>query len=259
MNFHWGDSPMSWLRYMTLASFRKYHPDWEMVLWQTPITAAKTWQTGEASEAYDGVDWRDELPALGVDVELTHAPEGMPVQHAGDIVRWKRLAEGELYSDMDILYFCALPPILRRDGISCEDGILRVGLTSGTKDGVFADVLEVARDNYDPSRYQSVGVEAVYHLAFGHAVNDVNQAVGMDTLGLLTEVTGKPVYNIPTWWLHPIDSHQIHNSSSIRNDAVGIHWFGGLYESVRLSDEMTPDNWHQFSGAIPIALERALR
>ena len=32
MYFYWGGSAMSWMRYMTLYSFRKMNPDWEMVL-----------------------------------------------------------------------------------------------------------------------------------------------------------------------------------------------------------------------------------
>ena len=31
--FYWGGSDMSWMRYMTLYSFRKMNPDWEVILY----------------------------------------------------------------------------------------------------------------------------------------------------------------------------------------------------------------------------------
>jgi hypothetical protein len=42
MSFFWAGGPMSWLRYLTLASFRHLNPNWEMRIYHCPTTSRKT-------------------------------------------------------------------------------------------------------------------------------------------------------------------------------------------------------------------------
>lgn len=245
---------MSWLRHMSIKSYQKFHPDEEVVLWTSKRTNEAAWTTGEASEQYGGKDWRDELSV----VHKSYTPPfAMPPQQVGDFCRWEALAQGCQYADMDMLFGAEVPDWIVGDAISCEDGVLRVGLTSGAKDGVFADVYEYALTHYDPTRYQSVGVEAVYGLAFGQPT-EPGKAAGCDTLGKLSTVTGKPVDNIPTHWYHPFDPEHTFAGNLLPNSALGLHWFGGTPKAIEMSRTMGPDNWREYTGAVVHLLERVL-
>lgn len=255
MNFYWSDTPMPWLRYMSIASFRCFHPDVPITLHTGPSTD-KTWTTGEAgAESYAGYDWRQNLTEIGVTVEHYVPPIALPPQQAQDMRRWDVLASGGKWADMDVLFAATLPPI-EGDAISCRDGVLRVGLTSGAPGGVFADVRAMALQGYDPSRYQTLGTEAIYALAFGERLTP-EEVVGRDTLAALEKVTGKHVENLPTEWLQPFEPHELHEHDELP-DCYGLHWFGGYPESNEASRTMTPDNWRDYRGAIPRALERIL-
>jgi hypothetical protein len=255
VNFYWGDSPMSWLRYMSLESYRRFHPDEPITLHVGAVTG-KTWETGEAGpEQYAGYDWRENLTEIGVTVKAYAPPIPLPPPQANDMCRWDVLASGGRWADMDVLFTASLPPI-EGDMISCRDGVLRVGLTSGAPGGVFADVRAMALDGYDPARYQSLGTEAVYALAFGRRVTP-EEAFGRDTLGALEAVTGKHVADLPTEWVQPFEPEELHEQEELP-ECYGLHWFGGHPQSNEAARTMTPENWRSYPGAIRLALERVL-
>jgi hypothetical protein len=247
MHFYWGDSPMSWLRYMTLKTFRTFNPGTRIVLHSGAVTSRATWATSEGDEGYDGLDWRTHLDVLGVE-HVTYEPlVPLPPQQACDLCRWEILAAGGLFADMDIVWTRPFP-FIGGDAVSCDNGILKMGVMSGAPGGVFARVRDLALERVDTAVYQSIGVAVMYEVAFGHSIGHANNAKGRDTLA------GLGVANIPMWWVHPLSPMQM--DMPLPRRCVGLHWYGGWRPSIEASRTMTPANWRTFTGAIPDALVR---
>ena len=72
MKFFWGNETLSWMRYMTLYSFRKLNPDWKIELHLCPPSTIKykTWLDGVQQDFFNfsGRDFTDKLNSL--DIEL---------------------------------------------------------------------------------------------------------------------------------------------------------------------------------------------
>lgn len=249
MHFFWADSPMSWLRYMTLKTFRDFNPDVPMVLHTTPLTMRATWATSEDDENYTGQDWRPEIEALGVTSVPYTPPQPLPPQMACDLCRWDVLAAGGMFADMDIIWTRPLPEI-EGDGVSCENGMLRMGLISGQAGGFFTRVRDLAHQRINLDAYQSVGTAVMYEIAFGHSLNRFKEARGRDTIAALG------LQNIPMEYVHPLTQYEMEDGAC-PSEAYGLHWYGGLAYSAEVSRTMTPENWGTFSGAIPSALRLA--
>lgn len=111
--FYWGNGTMSWLRYLTLATFRKLNPDWQVTLYHNlqPVTR-KTWKEHNAQDffSFHGVDYMDRIASLGIDIKPWEAPtsrlDDIAASHKSNFFKWHMLAtEGGIYADLDILWF----------------------------------------------------------------------------------------------------------------------------------------------------------
>jgi hypothetical protein len=147
---------------------------------------------------------------------------------------------------MDIIWAAPLPTITG-DAISCDNGILRMGLMSGSPGGLFVRVRDLAYERLNPAVYQSIGIAVLYEVAFGHAIHHVREARGRDTLA------GLGASNIPMEWVHPLAPRELDHPCP---ECVGLHWYGGYGPSAEVSRTMTPANWQTFTGAIHDALAK---
>ena len=66
-HFYWGGERLSFLRWMTLKSFRIFNPDWEIILHRPtiPFHLHKTWTSPQQGEAFIGNNYEDLLPQIG--------------------------------------------------------------------------------------------------------------------------------------------------------------------------------------------------
>ena len=70
ISFFW-TGRMSWLRYLTLWSFRKLNPTWQVNLYYTEGPVAKrNWslKTTDSDHAYGGPDYFSKLDALDINL-----------------------------------------------------------------------------------------------------------------------------------------------------------------------------------------------
>ena len=93
--FYWTGGPLPWLREQALVSFRRHHPDWEVVL---------------------GSPERRPVPA-GVRLELdTETDPALPPAARSDAWRWGVLAaRGGVYADTDVVFVRPLDDLLSGD------------------------------------------------------------------------------------------------------------------------------------------------
>ena len=106
---YWGrNKPLSFLRYMTVLSFSKLNPDWDILIYYpSNISYIETWKTREQKEnKYNGKDFFTELDNINnvITIESKFTPKISEI-FKSDIFRVHALATyGGVWSDFDILY-----------------------------------------------------------------------------------------------------------------------------------------------------------
>lgn len=239
LSLYWGDSPMSWLRSLTVTSFQRMNPDWHVRVWTGSSTTPPAWNTSEQYEQshYKGRDWRDTLDVEWCSIDF----DGMTAVQCSDLTRWKVLSEGGLWSDFDIIY---LEPIdayldtLSKPSLTCSPHFA-LGLCGGGEP--FAAIYERALQMATPSAYQSAGVMPLYDLAFGSP----SPRQSDDAHARLCARVGH-IEDIPMPWVHPHDATSVHERY-VPLRTLGYHWYGGLARSQDMSALLTPDNVWQHS------------
>lgn len=240
MHFYWGNESTSFLRYLSVYSFRKLNPDWEVNLY-VPARG----HGGEASwaswESYDrahftGRDYSRELfslPGLRVrEVDFSAFPgmNGATEVHKSDFFRWHLLGEeGGVYSDIDILYFRPfeelafnLPDNRDAEAVLClhEHGHIIGFFMASAGNAFFRGLAESALEYLDSQAYQSIG-----SLMLNKLYPD-EEAIrrgfpGMRWLNLPLSV----VY--PYDWSQATNIFQSRDASALQPDTIGVHWFAG--------------------------------
>jgi len=108
--FYWGTELFPWIRYVSLETFVKHHPDWEVFLYVKPSLDRVPEDTDKSDNCWSKVE------ALGVKiVELDiekHLGVDFPAKYItiyADIFRYIVLGQtGGFYADTDMLFFRAL-------------------------------------------------------------------------------------------------------------------------------------------------------
>ncbi len=130
--FFWGNDTMSWLRYMTLYSFCKLNPCWEVRLYHCKGNGAKKQWTTHVRQDFAEPATEDywsrvgNLPVEVIPWELKDPDNPDDNQwskitppHKSDFFEWEYLAnEGGIYADMDILFVKPMDAFLSQIGAS---------------------------------------------------------------------------------------------------------------------------------------------
>jgi hypothetical protein len=259
MSFFWGGGPLSWMRYMTLWSFRLQNPGWDIHLYLAPTCQNKaTWTSNEQQDCSPPMTCRDHLPELaacGVKVEQWIPPADfatMSPVHMADLCRWGVLSKfGGWFADTDILWVDSMKRVqdrydsdaknheARRGPGSfkaadvalplCRDW-LPTGLIGAVPDNRFsADLYMMARNSADPRGYQSAGRSLILKVC---GLDPVFPADKREVVRGLT--TGFP--GVVFWLMHHLtcyqwewfDAHVIFDQDKeVLLETVGIHWYAG--------------------------------
>lgn len=257
--FFWAGNRLSWMRYATLASFRRHNPDWAMRLYHCRAFGRRAWTTGEAQDKpnvgeYDVLETCRELRIELVSWYSSIGGNLSPV-HLSDLCEWEYLAyRGGWFADMDILWTAPLDSVhdrIRRDfdvGLHFGRRYVSIGLLFAVPDTAFmADVhwqaLRLAADQGD---YSSCGSNAVYAAIASHTVRQPQRhfrAIRAAYPDLhVCPIAGTHVYQHD--WKHV---HQIFNESrTLLPETVGIHWYGGSPIAQAWNRRLTASNFREF-------------
>jgi len=106
--FFWGTESLPWVRYLALETFRKHHPDWEVLLYKLPELQPNT-------KDYDSnsINYWSKIDNLDIKVETIDIEKYLNVNFPckfitiyADIFRYIVLnIHGGFYADMDHLFF----------------------------------------------------------------------------------------------------------------------------------------------------------
>ncbi len=267
--FFWGNAKMSWLRAMTIVTFRKFHPDWKIIL-HTPSnfeTVDGGWNTHEIQDSteYQGPDYShlvehqiDEVRVVDFEPELLKKLG--PVQRS-DVWRYAELINGGVYLDMDIVFLRPLDSLIdnweRQNidvGINYEPSWSQFGsigmLVASDSNRFFGEVWKLALDCVTKDYYQSAGVMMLTHKF--HSFDELSALYPADRFCNLPLNLIMPVMWYNAWKLwSPCDR--------LPGNHFGVHWFAGHPLSQRWNNSIDEDNYEGKSTLMHRALQQALK
>lgn len=251
-SLYWGGSPLSYLQYLTIVSFKKHNPEWMVRLFVPKDGGlnAPTWRTPEQQEAYNGKDWLAEAKKL-CEVETVDFKEFGVVKELhevqkSDIIRYYILyLYGGVWSDMDILYTKPINHLLETpfDFTFSYHETPFIGFYV-TKKGqqvfndLFIDAVDLVRRNMNDN-YQSLGAERL-------------EARYRSLEGIAKSYPGSLILNLPMDVVYPYlpnaDIKELFYGTidKMTPQTIGIHWYNG---SPIAKDYQNNFNEHQHNNS----------
>lgn len=251
MSFFWMGGPLSWMRYMTLFSFRKLNPDWEVFLYYLPVAPGTKWAVGHNDSAYRGKDYLPQAESLGVKfLEWKPPIENLSPAHASGLMVWDTLSTvGGWCSDMDILYIRPMGDnpnslLCRAVKTSCTDVVLcntcnryiaTAFLGASPENPLFRHIYDKALANYKPDDYQCVGPLAVYVACEAlHKWGTRPDVQAVCVAYLRNKFPQLNIVQLPDVTVYPWNWLEIDyifcEEHKVGEETIGIHWFGGRRE-----------------------------
>lgn len=106
---YWGGNKLPYLRYLTIDSFHRLNPDWQ-IRYYYPLNPVSehSWSTTEQKYSDTWENWVDKIDSKSIQtigISFDGIRKEMSEVHRSDYLRWQLLATiGGLWSDMDIIY-----------------------------------------------------------------------------------------------------------------------------------------------------------
>jgi hypothetical protein len=252
---------------MTLYSFRKFNPDWEMILYYTDNLDMdkKTWKSHNVQDFhnYNGDNYIDKIKDLNIKIEkwdlkynnIISKDIKMGPSHKSNFLKWSKLHEiGGIYSDLDILYFKPIDSFYNflingnYDTSICQTSHLSIGLLASKEGGndFFKDIFINGINKFNIGEYQSAGVLNIYNLYKGVPHNKIldNAKIKYKDLNF---------YNIPMDLVYYLGSMQV--SYAIKNSfgvkdfhpvSIGYHWYAGHPDIQKYNNLLNENTYNDY-------------
>ena len=222
----WCGGNISYLRYLTFKSLRKFHPDAQIDLYISKNCNKNNHKWGVEKQDFENnvdKDYLNEIRDLGVEVkELDYfgSPNYCPIYQA-DLFRWWWLFHfGGFYLDTDQIIlksFKGLPRehefiYSRYEERQCGDylptGVL--GLQKGS----------------------SIGKIAMDNVASSYRPNDYNSSGPWFMRGLIVNINKDNAFNAPSEYFYPVPSSAdvpsiYGGKAKLPDESYALHWYGG--------------------------------
>jgi len=261
--FYWGNKTMSWMRFMTLWSFRKFNPQWDMTLfYSTDNLENKTW--GDHNEqdfhSFTGKDYMSRVEDLGVKLVKWDLKDNVTVKdfkhvqmgssHISNFLKWSKLhEEGGIYSDLDILYFRPMDKFYHDlkhfNTAFCQTEYISIGLLASRKGNeFFRDIFIHAMKSINLKSYQSAGVQSVYAL-YNQNLNVMKAAK--------ERYPHLRFYNIPMDLLYHFKWNEVercienpYGVEDFPKESIGYHWYAGHPKIQTYNNLLNEDNFRNY-------------
>lgn len=237
MNFFWVGKKMSWLRYMTLYSFCKLNPGWEVNLYLNDFREYDNpWSDHHTQDffMYKGPDYLDRVDSLPVKIQKMILPFPVNPVCQSDLFQWLLLGnDGGFYSDLDILYIRPIDYAIwsQHSTVCClaenEFTIGFLGACEGNQ--FFKDIAEEALQQYNDREYQSAGINSVYGIIRNKCNRLHKSSLISDISKAYPELS---VFNLPQETIYPWAWHNapvkiFYENNKLSLNTVGVHWYAG--------------------------------
>lgn len=253
--FYWDTSPMPFLRWLSLYSFRKFNPDWEMKLLQ-PINGRiePTWSSFENKTIYLGEDYLSKYPInnlqiINCDMEEYGFSNEISDIYKSDILRINFLIlTGGIWSDLDILYWKSIYDLSFnqfnkaeiKNVLCCNFNGHSTGFLMSEKDSKIFIFLKfiLSETRYNENSYQSFGPDLFNEF-----------------------LAGRDFFNLPFKEIYPLDYRYIipmcnQNLFIEENGNVGIHWYAGHSVWDNFVNNINKDNYKEMQNTLVQYIDR---
>lgn len=281
MVFFWGNERMSWLRYMTLYSFRKYNPDWEMALYVCPMgnVQSKTWVGPEKQDffTYSGLDYMPKVKNLGVEVlkyEVSqNIVDSIGPSHKSNFFKWNAMwTSGGWYSDMDILWTRPMNDVYEwlknvNTVLAWNGSYFSIGLlASSPGNDFFHGVYDNGFKTATMKEYQSAGVLNIYNFLKNLRNKDPSVCSDIapgDYYGMMNRFFPKlKTYSLPMNLVYPWSYREMdkvfHRCLKTPPGTIGIHWYAGCALAQEYNCKLTELNFRQDNNTLRTPLQDVL-
>jgi len=267
MMFFWANKEMSWLRFMTLYSFRKLNPSWKITLFlsEPNKVSTKTWGSSEQQDFHNfsGRDNFRNIEDIGIDIRTWKledrekaTSDTTGASHKSNFFKWQQMANaGGFYSDLDILYVKPFDDFYQKcknfDTVICHHGYFSIGLLgSSGNNRFFSDLYEHTFKRYSPHGYQSAGVISLYSLC-GKYDKSSKPNWSTSFKAMIDHYEDVSFYNIPMKLVYPWTSSQMKHvfeieHTSVPNECIGIHWYGGHPLAQKYNNILNEENFQDY-------------
>ena len=273
--FYWGNETISLMRYMTVYSFSKLNPDWNIYLIRNSNNQEiKRWDTWEESDKdyYQGEDYSALMYALDITVVNRSFNSTndlhMANVHIKDIANWCILStSGGLVADMDILF---IKPIayayeqlnfMNADiALTCFSGLpkknyIPVTFMGGSSNNRFyKEIYENAKRSYNPEIYECCGENCI-----GYSSLEEIQLAFPDLR--VVRLPDEIIYPFVTKYKYNTAVKLIHKHNAIDEippDCIGVHWYGASPFAKELNMKITAYNYKKTNTTITKLIERVI-
>lgn len=232
LHVFWGMGRLPYLRYMTVVSFMRLNPDWEVWLWYSEYPSkVVTWKTREMQYSVECDDYLPRLMELPIrkvplDFDKYGFRNDASEVHKSDYIRYYAMREaGGVYSDMDILYFRPITDLAVNMPNNFNVGVFVCISSYGHSNGFFMSkkgaaffdrLCQLSSDGYDPDEYQCLGPDLCNK--------------NFPTLKSIFPLSSAMDFGMDAVYAHDGQHiRDIYNSNHPRftKNSIGIHWYGG--------------------------------
>ncbi len=261
LHLYW-NGPLPFLNFLTVVSFKKYHPNWKINIYiTTKINNTTKWTTGEQKHKIICYDYMNELSQLSTMtnyddfkknysiintstlniIDTSDLCEKLKIDnlnytYQSDILRMYFLKEfGGLWSDFDIIYIKNIENIFNKyktdicfriKHVECNDYYYPIGflLSTGKNSIIYNKIFneQVKILQNTNVGYQKFGVVTLKNIFLTNNSHNVKKLENIYKVIFLGQE-----YYLPYVWT---DLHLLFDSidtTKIKFNTVGIHWFNG--------------------------------
>jgi len=245
IHFFWGNSTMPYMRYLTIESFAKHNPSWEIRLYLSEKKdSGPTWTSFEqkahsinsGSDYSKKIDLIKNLTVCNLDFSKIRINNSVAEVHKSDILRWYLLYTiGGVWGDMDIIFIKPIDPLVNNKSLCItkydydkSGKCLPIGfIGSESNNEVFKEIYEQALLHFDKNSYQCSGTQVFSKIMVKHFGKNLGQKIFNEKL------------------IYPVGPRSIDKLYTedprilgVINNAIAIHWYGGHNKSAEYCNKI---------------------
>jgi len=261
-HFYWGGGNFAFLRYLTIKSFRRFHPEWKVIIHVSGDQCnIQPWATKENSVPSVGKDYLPVLVQEGVEIHKVDMTDigfsnQIPEVLKSDIYRLYLLATtGGLYLDTDVLFFRAIQEGLPHNDAKaffnyhlCNNDlpyVHRIGLLAASENNpLFGELFNNVKPYVDVNSYQCVGSHY-----YGKFLLMDNPDICNFSVSLIY-----PFQRVEEIFEFAIQDALL----KIAEDTVAVHWFAGNPKAGALMNTFQENTYLDFDNILAYYTDKLL-